>query len=119
MGQRKRFADGKVSLPYGHFLGYQKGPDNLPEIVEEEAVIVRLIYRMFLYGKSPSAIASHLTDEGIPSRRESSLAGQGDRKHPYQRLSYNKHNLRKARKQAAFTGYAYFLFLQIQAKRRH
>ncbi len=66
-GQRKRFADGKVSLPYGHFLGYQKGPDNLPEIVEEEAVIVRLIYRMFLYGKSPSAIASHLTDEGIPT----------------------------------------------------
>lgn len=36
-----------------------------------------------------------------------------------ERLSYNKHNLRKARKQAAFTGYAYFLFLQIQAKRRH
>ena len=66
-GQRKRFADGKVSLPYRHFLGYQKGPDNLPEIVEEEAVIVRLIYRMFLYGKSPSAIASHLTDEGIPT----------------------------------------------------
>lgn len=66
-GQRKRFADGKVSLPYAHFLGYRKGPDNLPEIVEEEAVIIRLIYRMFLYGKSPSAIASYLTDEGIPT----------------------------------------------------
>jgi len=64
-GQRKRFADGKVSLPYAHFLGYRKGPDGLPEIVEEEAVIIRLIYRMFLYGKSPSAIASYLTDEGI------------------------------------------------------
>ena len=24
-GQRKRFADGKVSLPYSHFLGYRKG----------------------------------------------------------------------------------------------
>lgn len=66
-GQRKRFADGKVSLPYGQFLGYRKGPDNLPEIVEEEAVTVRLIYRLFLYGKSPSAIASYLTDEGIPT----------------------------------------------------
>ncbi|MCX4307611.1 MAG: recombinase family protein [Acetatifactor sp.] len=64
-GQRKRFADGKVSLPYGQFLGYRKGPDNLPEIVEEEAVTVRLIYRLFLYGKSPSAIASYLTGEGI------------------------------------------------------
>jgi len=66
-GQRKRFADGKVSLPYGRFLGYKKGPDGLPEIVEEEAAIVRLIYRMFLYGKSPSAIASYLTDDGIPT----------------------------------------------------
>src|SRR5699024_2944331 len=29
-GQRKRFADGKVSLPYSHFLGYRKGADGLP-----------------------------------------------------------------------------------------
>lgn len=64
-GQRKRFADGKVSLPYKRFLGYTKGPDGLPEIVPEEAVVIRLIYRLFLYGKSPSAIASYLTDEGI------------------------------------------------------
>lgn len=64
-GQRKRFADGKVSLPYKRFLGYRKGLDGLPEIVPEEAVVIRLIYRLFLYGKSPSAIASYLTDEGI------------------------------------------------------
>ena len=64
-GQRKRFADGKVSPPYKRFLGYTKGPDGLPEIVPEEAVVVRLIYRLFLYGKSPSAIAAYLTDEGI------------------------------------------------------
>ena len=37
-GQRKRFADGKVSLPYGQFLGYEKGKDGLPSIVESEAV---------------------------------------------------------------------------------
>ena len=66
-GQRKRFADGKVSLPYKRFLGYEKGPDGSPQIVEEEAVIVRLIYRLFLYGKSPPAIAIYLTDEGIPT----------------------------------------------------
>ena len=29
-GQRKRMADGKVSLPYGQFLGYRKGEDGLP-----------------------------------------------------------------------------------------
>lgn len=64
-GQRKRFADGKVSIPYGRFLGYRKGENDRPEIVEEEAAIIRLIYRLFLYGKSPLAIASYLTDEVI------------------------------------------------------
>ena len=39
-GHRKRFADGKVSLPYKRFLGYRKGADGLPEIVPEEAEIV-------------------------------------------------------------------------------
>jgi DNA invertase Pin-like site-specific DNA recombinase len=59
-GQRKRFADGKISLPYSRFLGYDKGEDGLPEINEEEAVIVRLIYRMFLEGSTPHTIAKHL-----------------------------------------------------------
>jgi hypothetical protein len=30
-----------------HFLGYEKGEDGLPKIVEKEAETVRLIYRMF------------------------------------------------------------------------
>ena len=47
-GQRKRFADGKVSIAYSSFLGYQKGEDGQMEIVPEEAEIVRLIYRMFM-----------------------------------------------------------------------
>ena len=50
-GQRKSFADGKVHLAYKHFLGYEKGEDGRPAIVEEEAAIVRLIYRLFLDGK--------------------------------------------------------------------
>ena len=66
-GQRKRFADGKVSLPYARFLGYDRGEDGLPKINEEEAVTVRLIYRMFLEGKTPHAIAKYLTTKGIPS----------------------------------------------------
>lgn len=64
-GHRKRFADGKVSLPYGRFLGYEKGGDGLPKIVEPEAVTVRLIYRLFLEGKTPSGIARHLTANDI------------------------------------------------------
>ena len=66
-GQRKRFADGKVSLPYKHFLGYEKGEDGVPKIIESEAKIVRLIYRLFLEGKTISAISKHLTNESIPT----------------------------------------------------
>ena len=66
-GQRKRFADGKVSLPYARFLGFDKGEDGLPKINEEEAAIVRLIYKMFLDGATPHTIAKHLTAEGILS----------------------------------------------------
>lgn len=66
-GQRKRFSDGKVSIPYGQFLGYRKGADGLPEIVPEEAEVVRRIYRELLQGKSTNAIAAMLTEEGIPT----------------------------------------------------
>jgi hypothetical protein len=34
---------------------------------EEEAVTVRLIYRMFLEGSTPHLIAKHLTSEGVPT----------------------------------------------------
>ena len=66
-GQRKRFADGKISLPYSHFLGYEKGDDGLPKIIPEEAETVKLIYRLFLEGKTAHGIAKILTDEEIPS----------------------------------------------------
>lgn len=67
-GQRKRFADGKMSLGYSHFLGYRKGAaDGEMEIVEEEAVIVRRIYAEFLAGKFTYDIAARLTEEGIPT----------------------------------------------------
>ncbi len=66
-GQRKRMADGKVTIPYKHFLGYRKGPDGLPEIVPEEAALVRRIYRMFVEGMAVSRIARTLTEKGIPT----------------------------------------------------
>ncbi|MDO4568688.1 MAG: recombinase family protein, partial [Clostridia bacterium] len=64
-GQRKRFADGKVTMAYGRFLGYRKGKDGQPEIDEDEAVIVRRIYREFLEGRSPHAIAKGLKADGV------------------------------------------------------
>ena len=66
-GQRKRFADGKVSLPYKQFLGYRKGEDGFPEVVPEEAAIVRRIYTRFMAGLTPGAIARELTADGIPT----------------------------------------------------
>ena len=64
-GQRKRFADGKVSMAYKHFLGYRKGPDGQPEIDPEEAETVRNIYRWFMEGQTYCAIASRLTSNGV------------------------------------------------------
>jgi hypothetical protein len=66
-GHRKRMADGKVSLPYSSFLGYKKGADGLPEIVPEEAEIVRFIYRSFLEGMTTYSIGKKLMQKGIPS----------------------------------------------------
>lgn len=64
-GQRKRFADGKVSMPYKQFLGYDKGEDGNPAINEEEADIVKLIYQLFLEGKTPAGICRYLDKQGI------------------------------------------------------
>lgn len=69
-GQRKRFADDKVNMPYGQFLGYRKGPDGLPEIDPEEAETVRFIYRLFMGGKTVNAIAKILTEAGVPTPRK-------------------------------------------------
>ena len=66
-GHRKRMADGKVSLPYSSFLGYKKGTDGLPEIVPEEAEIVRFIYRSYLEGMTSYSICRELMKRGIPS----------------------------------------------------
>ncbi len=66
-GHRKRFADGKYYLPYKHFLGYNKGPDGKPMLVEDEARIIRMIYRLFLCGNPPTVIAQKLSAAGIPS----------------------------------------------------
>ena len=66
-GQRKRFADGKVSMAYKQFLGYRKGPDGLPEIDPEQAEIVRKIYRLFMSGKTVGYICRQLEAEGIPT----------------------------------------------------
>ena len=68
-GIRKNMADGKITLAYKYFLGYEKGEDGLPKIVEEEATIVREIYQLFLEGHTLRKIADTLTKHSIPTPR--------------------------------------------------
>ena len=66
-GQRKRFSDGKFSMPYAQFLGYEKGPDGTPVVNREQAEVVHKIYTLFLDGKTPLGICRILESEGIPA----------------------------------------------------
>ena len=62
-GKRKQFAEGKTSVGYSAFLGYDKDF----QINEEQAKIVRLIYKLFVGGRSFYAIAKELEKRGIKS----------------------------------------------------
>ena len=66
-GKRRSMEEGKFSLAYKRFLGYEKGEDGLPKIVEHEAKIVREIYQLFLGGSTMRSIADHLTAQKIPT----------------------------------------------------
>jgi DNA invertase Pin-like site-specific DNA recombinase len=66
-GWQRSFAKGKVNISYKSFLGYRKGADGQPEIVPEEAPIVRRIYNEFLMGLTPKQIADSLTEQGVPT----------------------------------------------------
>ena len=91
-GIRKRFADGKVTMSYGQFMGYRRGKDRTPEVVEAEAKIVRTIFRRFLEGATPAMISRELNLSGIPCPSRKSL------------LSENEAEIAKARKKTSRWG---------------
>lgn len=66
-GKNQSAKAGKVNFHYKNFLGYRKGEDGQPEIVSEEADIIRLIYDRFLAGDSLKGIARVLEEKHIPS----------------------------------------------------
>lgn len=66
-GQRKRFSDGKVSVGYSQFLGFEKGEDGNLKIVPGQAETVRIIYKLFLEGKTTQGIANFLMEHGVLS----------------------------------------------------
>ena len=64
-GHRKRFADGKVSVGFSHFLGYDRGPDGNLVVNREQAKTVKLIYRLFLDGYTFHSITKELMARGL------------------------------------------------------
>ena len=66
-GHRKRFEDGKYSVAYKQFLGYDRGENGEFIINPEQAKTVRFIYRRFLEGATAGQICKELMDHGILS----------------------------------------------------
>ena len=62
-GKLQSAKEGKVVFSYKNFLGYRKGADGKPEIDEEQAETVRMIYDRFLAGDSLKQIAEKLQRE--------------------------------------------------------
>lgn len=77
-GHRKRFADGKVSFAYSNFLGLDYDWENKRLVInEEQAEVVRLIFRLFIEGLTPHAISKELTLRGIKSPMGKDIWRQG------------------------------------------
>ena len=64
-GKEQSAREGNVSFHYKNFLGYRKGDDGNPEIVPEEAEIIRYIYERFLAGDSHQTIINNLQNKKI------------------------------------------------------
>ncbi len=68
MGKRGTAKQGRVptgGLPYG----YRIGDDGRPEVVEEQAEVVRRIFQMYVHeGMRAFSIAVRLTDEEVPTQ---------------------------------------------------
>ncbi len=72
-GIRQSFREGNVPMHYNTMLGYRKGTDGKPEIIPEEAEIVKEIYHSYLTGMSLQQIADSLNARGITTKCGKSL----------------------------------------------
>ena len=65
LGLQFRYQEGKVQVNHNHFLGYTKDEDGNLIVDEEEAKVIRRIYREFLEGASLRDVAEGLELDGI------------------------------------------------------
>lgn len=66
IGQRMAMKAGKVVFQYKWLYGYKKSDNGAPEIIQEEAAIVRRIYYSMLAGHSAKRIADSLKADNVP-----------------------------------------------------
>ena len=64
-GIRMGYKNGRFAFRYVNCLGYRQGADGEPEIVPEEAEIIRMIYQNYLDGDSLGKIKNTLESKGI------------------------------------------------------
>lgn len=67
-GIRQRMKSGTFKFRY-NLLGYEKGEDGEPKIVEAEAVYIRKIYDMYLQGSSIVQIRNYLQAERVLTKK--------------------------------------------------
>ena len=70
--QRKRFADGRATAPFGRFMGYDMGKNGEFVVNEEQAKVVRAMFAMAVLGMPIGKIRKHLNQLGIktPANKE-------------------------------------------------
>lgn len=71
-GIHQSFKNGNVPMQYSRLLGYQKGKNDAPEIVPDEAEVVKEIYHCYLDGMSMNLIADRLNKKGLTTKKSNS-----------------------------------------------
>lgn len=66
-GKRYAMQRGEASIQYKHLYAYERGADNKPKVIPEQAAIVREIYDQFLRGASLRMIQKDLERRQIPN----------------------------------------------------
>ena len=69
-GVRQSFKNGNVPIQYAKLLGYKKGENGLPEIIPDEAEIVKEIFHSYLDGMSLRQIADSLNDRAVKTKHK-------------------------------------------------
>lgn len=64
-GKRQSFKSGKVSFQYSRIYGYERGENDKPKVIPEQAAVVRRIFQSYLAGSSVPDIKRMLEAEGI------------------------------------------------------